>query len=81
VPDHWKFMRDVGFLVGWKSIAHYIGVCRKTLYLRWREWKIPMFFLESGKNQIPCTHVAWLETWKRFKLEENWKKFSRILKV
>jgi len=64
-----KKLKGSGFIVGWRNISRYLGIPENTLVRNWRNWGIPIFFLEtSEKFRRPVIHVADIEAWRKAKL-------------
>jgi len=77
--EPYEALLGCGFLMGWKRIASFLGVGQRTLMRNWERWGLPLFFLSGERHKTPCTHLAFLVSWKRALLEEALKRYSQEL--
>jgi len=74
--DRNRFLKEKGFLVGWKEIANYLGISVRTLRRHWKRWKLPILFLDKEVYKTPAIHIADLETWRKQKIFSFFKYLS-----
>lgn len=75
--DRNRFLKEKGFLVGWKEIANYLNVSPDSVKRHWKRWKLPLFFLEASVYKTPAVHIADMEDWRKKKIREAHQKFSK----